>query len=117
MPVDQNFIWENVTVNHNGCWLWGKYINPRNLYAQHGRRYVHRLAYELFKGDVPEGHDLDHRKDCPKHCVNPDHLRPVTRAMNTRLIWRRRLGQMPRAELRVARWIHKQVTKRLDAHL
>jgi hypothetical protein len=26
--------------------------------------------------------ELDHRHTCPKNCVNPDHLRPVTHKQN-----------------------------------
>jgi hypothetical protein len=40
------------------------------------------LAYELLVGPIPDGLDLDHRHTCPKHCVNPAHLRPATRKQN-----------------------------------
>ena len=66
-------------VVENGCWEWqgdrgpryGQfYINPRKLMA-------HRLAYELFRGDIPEGLQLDHL--CRfTFCIRPDHLEPVT---------------------------------------
>jgi hypothetical protein len=44
---------------------------------------AHRVAYELFKGPIPAGMDLDHlcRVRC---CCNPDHLEPVTRKENLR---------------------------------
>lgn len=42
---------------------------------------VHRLAYEVSRGEIPEGHDVDHT--CfVRHCVNPAHLRAVTRKQN-----------------------------------
>jgi hypothetical protein len=42
---------------------------------------VHQLAYQLEKGLVPEGLELDHL--CRNRtCCNPDHLEPVTRAEN-----------------------------------
>lgn len=42
---------------------------------------AHRVAYELFVAEIPEGFDLDHL--CRNRgCVNPDHLEPVTRREN-----------------------------------
>lgn len=66
------------------CWLW------RGAKAKNGYGYmsvknrvqpVHRLAYEVSRGEIPEGHDVDHT--CfVRHCVNPAHLRAVTRKQN-----------------------------------
>lgn len=42
---------------------------------------VHRIAYELFKGDVPLDMSLDHL--CKqRNCINPDHLEIVTAVEN-----------------------------------
>lgn len=66
------------------CWLWtrgrngvgyGMYDAPRKVLA-------HRYAWELLVGPIPEGVLLDHRATCPKHCVNPDHLRHATHKQN-----------------------------------
>lgn len=73
-----------------GCWLWlgpiinggygtftiGRNVKPRQVLS-------HRFSYELYKGVIPEGLDLDHlcRNRC---CCNPDHLEPVTRKGNIR---------------------------------
>lgn len=64
----------------SNCWLWIGNIN----YAGYGEfNYqnktwrAHRMAYELFKGKIPNGKQLDHLCRV-RHCVNPDHLEPVT---------------------------------------
>lgn len=112
--IDQNFILERIYVQKpQKHWIYTAYVNPKTLYAQSGGKLVHREAYKLWKGDIPEGHDIDHRKDCPKHCVNPDHLTPVSRAVNSQLYWTRKRGQMPRRALRAARWLHNEVTRRM----
>ena len=50
-------------------------------YKDHKIVYVHRLVYESFKGEIPEGLEIDHfNRD--KHNNNPDNLRLVTRAEN-----------------------------------
>lgn len=68
------------------CWLWTAWIE-RNGYGrfwldgnQHG---AHRVAYELFVGPIPKGLQIDHLCRI-RHCVNPDHLEPVTAAENFR---------------------------------
>lgn len=42
---------------------------------------AHRLVYTLLVGDP--GENLHHRETCPKNCVNPDHLTPLTIAAHT----------------------------------
>jgi len=44
-------------------------------------RTVHRVAYELAKGPIPDGLVIDH-KCRVRSCVNPDHLEPVTQREN-----------------------------------
>ena len=67
------------------CWLWTGTCSPKG-YGYIGVNYkkllVHRFAWELLVGPIPDGMEIDHRPTCPKCCVNPDHLRVVTHKQN-----------------------------------
>jgi hypothetical protein len=68
------------------CWLWTR-AKARNGYGvinlgrQSGTRVVHRVVWELLVGPIPDGTELDHVCRV-RACCNPDHLEPVTRAVN-----------------------------------
>ena len=51
---------------------------------------VHRVAYRLAHGAIPDGLHIDHLCN-NRLCVNPDHLEAVTQAENNRRAWKRRL--------------------------
>lgn len=60
------------------CWIWTGCVD-NNGYGVYGRRekgkqrITHRVAYELYKGKIPDGMVVRHL--CHnKLCVNPDHL-------------------------------------------
>jgi hypothetical protein len=78
-------IMERVDRQPDGCWLWtaGRTRGGYPTFApRHGEsRLVHRLAYELLVGPIPEGLTLDHLCKRPL-CVNPEHLEPVTQREN-----------------------------------
>ena len=83
--VDWLMRWVSPEPN-SGCWLWTGTTNPGGYGAVGfmGRtRSAHRVSYELAKGPIPAGLDLDH-KCRVRCCVNPDHLEPVTRSENLR---------------------------------
>ena len=69
-----------------GCWYWLGYVgsNGYGYIKVSGRLLLtHRYAYELFRGPVPTGLELDHL--CRNTtCCNPSHLEPVTHAENVR---------------------------------
>jgi hypothetical protein len=70
-----------------GCWNWNGYARPSDNRAGAKRRrdgsYVsaYRFYFERAKGPVPPGLVLDHTCRNPR-CINPDHLEPVTQAVN-----------------------------------
>jgi hypothetical protein len=71
----------------DGCWLWtgarsGKY---GEIWDGDKRLRAHRIAYETFRGEIPQGMELDHL--CRTYlCVHPDHLETVTRRQNLQRI-------------------------------
>lgn len=66
------------------CWNWTA-TTARGGYGHfkiNGKmKYAHRVAYELTIAPIPEGLEIDHR--CMNRaCVNPSHMRTVTRREN-----------------------------------
>lgn len=74
------------------CIVWSGYIS-KDGYGKIGlggkkngvspTGLVHRVAYELYKGPIPEGMEVDHLcKNRP--CINPAHLEAVLKIENIR---------------------------------
>lgn len=68
----------------SGCWLWQRAINDKGygvatigVWPDRAWRGAHRVVYEELVGPIPDGLQLDHLCRV-RHCVNPDHLEPVT---------------------------------------
>jgi hypothetical protein len=91
-PITRSF-WSLVEKT-DACWLWSGAKEPRGYgyVYQHGKkRRAHRITYELFKGPIPDGLDIDHL--CRNtSCVNPEHLEAVSHRVNVLR------GQGPTAE-------------------
>ena len=83
--VIENIV-NNTVENSEGCWLWTKSCFKGTNYGQQkwkGKNWhVHRLAYTLFKGDIPDGLVVRHR--CGnQRCCNPLHLELGTHKDNS----------------------------------
>lgn len=80
-------LWDKVTIRGpDECWMWtGAKIGgnrPDKKYGwmqcgkvngRHTQDYVHRVAYELYRGEIPEGMIVRHL--CYQRlCCNPAHL-------------------------------------------
>jgi hypothetical protein len=83
----------NRSVQPNGCWHYTARIDEdgygRCGYEGKTGVKVHRVAYMVFIGPIPEGMTVNHKchdddPDCPggycphRRCFNPDHLVAVT---------------------------------------
>ena len=79
-------------ITETGCWIWLGAVRRGTLGRGGGygvlgilglrkNQYAHRYAYELLKGPIPDGKQVDHlcRVRC---CVNPAHLEVVTQREN-----------------------------------
>jgi hypothetical protein len=84
--LEQRF-WSKVNFGDgSGCWQWMGAKNSHGYGAikVEGRKDEgsHRVAYKLYRGDIPDGLGLDHI--CHNRaCVRPDHLEAVTTLVNT----------------------------------
>lgn len=70
----------------NDCWEFQGARDPRGYgrvsRKTYGYNLVHRAAYEVLVGPIPDGLVLDHLCRNPS-CYNPAHLEPVTQRINT----------------------------------
>lgn len=81
--IDRLLFW--VREDENGCWIWqaAKKDSGYGVIQVDGKlKYAHRVAYEEFVADIPDGLTIDHL--CRNRaCVNPfGHLEPVPHRVN-----------------------------------
>lgn len=66
------------------CWLWRGTIHVEGYghFSLNSKAVpAHRVAYQVAKGPIPEGLQIDHLCKV-RNCVNPDHLEAVTQRVN-----------------------------------
>lgn len=84
VSIEDRF-WSKVEKQFCGCWLWHGRLSDRGYgifhYSSKDSRRAHRFAYEVMKGKIPDGRELDHLCRV-RNCVNPEHLEPVTHREN-----------------------------------
>jgi len=96
----ENRFREYSELQENGCRLWTGHIGKTgygtigiHINGKLKIKDVHRVAYEFYKGPVPDGLHLDHKCHDPKtcklgikcphrRCINPDHMEPVPQPVN-----------------------------------
>lgn len=86
VPLHDRF-WSKVDKSGD-CWLWTAHVNNRG-YGMFGMkvdtkptmRTAHRVAYEMERGPIPSGLEIDHLCRV-RICVNPAHLEAVTHHEN-----------------------------------
>lgn len=76
---------QRYAIDPSGCWLWTGALWP-NGYGKTARPFfstqlAHRVFYMAHGRKIPDGLDLDHLCRV-RHCVNPEHLEPVSRSVN-----------------------------------
>ncbi|RLD06758.1 MAG: hypothetical protein DRI65_06115 [Chloroflexota bacterium] len=75
IPVKERLLAKRL-ISSCGCWVWLGTVSHNGYGMIHYNRKntrVHRLAYELLCGKIPEGLYVLHHCDVPS-CFNPEHL-------------------------------------------
>lgn len=77
VQFDQQFIKDrSIPEPNSGCWLWALTCDDFGYgYVDRavGSGFAHRIAWQCFRGTIPNGMVVRHRCDNPG-CCNPEHL-------------------------------------------
>jgi len=104
----------------SGCWLWEGAVKELGYGViglgtrEQGTDKAHRVSYQLYKGEIPEGLCVLHSCDNPA-CVNPNHLRVGTLSDNMRDCVARKRNFVPNNRGENAKWA--KLTKESVDHI
>lgn len=87
-------VWQRCVSKAGDSLPYGLYVAPNGKLGP-----AHRFAYVAARGPIQEGFVLDHLCRVPG-CVNPDHLEPVTQAVNVRRAITTKLTEEKATEIR-----------------
>jgi len=85
-PLSREQFEQKIIKDANGCWLWSgaKHVYGYGHLRKDGKLLkTHRVAWEMYRGAIPDGLCILHKCDVPA-CINPDHLFLGTKTDNNR---------------------------------
>lgn len=77
--------WDKVDSKADECWIWIGAVDKHgygSILEEKKVKKSHRVSYEMFYGKIPNHLVIDHMCKI-KRCINPRHLRAITRGENT----------------------------------
>lgn len=98
------------------CWIWKGHLDKngygRISYRKCSSKLAHIAMYEQSIGLVPEGRELDHLCRV-RSCINPNHLEPVSNAVNVQRGINTKLNMEKAISIRELRgkYTYKQIAK------
>jgi len=90
--------WWSFVKKTDYCWLWTghKSTSGYGRLSRNGQlEHAHRVAWELFRGPIPQGMYVLHKCD-NRICVNPEHLFIGTPGDNMQDMWNK--GRHPKPQ-------------------
>lgn len=89
LDAEEKLMNHKITDPETGCWRWTRQVHANGYgiitIGKRNQVLVHRIAYRLWVGPIPEGYQIDHvyERGCRyRDCINPMHLEAVTQREN-----------------------------------